>query len=475
MVDHLHRLPQDIYAESLKTINNMHFSRREIDIIACLLSGRTAKSIASLLSIAPRTVETHTRNITLKLERNSREGIRVFIEKSEKFSFIKEHYLDLLIKGSFKKHLLQILSLIRDESSNCVIVYWDEPDNKPFINKLEEHLKLAGVLLSIERREDYKSINHLIHKIESQTVGHILCIPSFSLISALHTGNNKAKLETFPFVQKSSKKVVSVIFILREGDTTETIPKEIQEVEYIDMRSQTNYYFSCLSILERMFFQYSLEKITASFKEEYQITYGSDYVFPQLWPKDSESIQKENIKGNTFSQPFIPYNFQQQEADLWCSGIDIIIQHIKDLHNYNLTYDILLSKLKGMKTYYMEEDKARALKLLQLHTSDEHFQEINDYIEKIDVLWADTGVGIKAISSCKEMADQGRGSILDRLYDEDKTPTSRKETSFRESDWNWRMVAQIKNILQKKMEKYKELQGRSHPRVDEFRSIFSNM
>ena len=61
-------LPQEIYSSSLEEISNVRFSQREIDILACLVHGRTPKKIASLLSIAPKTVASHIRNIMLKME-----------------------------------------------------------------------------------------------------------------------------------------------------------------------------------------------------------------------------------------------------------------------------------------------------------------------------------------------------------------------------------------------------------------------
>jgi DNA-binding CsgD family transcriptional regulator len=66
--------PESIYSKHLATINGIKFTRREIDVIACLLSARGTSKIASLLSIAVRTVVTHIRNIMLKLECNSRAG-----------------------------------------------------------------------------------------------------------------------------------------------------------------------------------------------------------------------------------------------------------------------------------------------------------------------------------------------------------------------------------------------------------------
>jgi len=83
------KLSEDINSEFLEKINGINFTPREIDIIACLVHGRAAKTIAYFLSIASRTVETHIRNIMRKLECNSQESIRNFIEKSDKFLVLK--------------------------------------------------------------------------------------------------------------------------------------------------------------------------------------------------------------------------------------------------------------------------------------------------------------------------------------------------------------------------------------------------
>lgn len=85
-------LPEKIYTQQLAIIDGIKFSRREIDVIACLVKGRATKKISSLLSVSPKTVATHIRNIMLKLDVNSREGILDFIEKSNKNSILLSYY-----------------------------------------------------------------------------------------------------------------------------------------------------------------------------------------------------------------------------------------------------------------------------------------------------------------------------------------------------------------------------------------------
>lgn len=78
--------------ESNRQINKILFTTREIDVISCLMHGRSIKKIALLLSISPKTVEVHIRNVMLKIGCHSREKVIDFIESSDCHLMIKEHY-----------------------------------------------------------------------------------------------------------------------------------------------------------------------------------------------------------------------------------------------------------------------------------------------------------------------------------------------------------------------------------------------
>ena len=97
------KFPQDIYFQYLGTINGVSFTHREIDAIAFIVSGRTTKKIAFFLSISPKTVDNHIHNVMMKLECHSRESIIDFVEKSGKFSNLRQYYLSSLIKSSLKR------------------------------------------------------------------------------------------------------------------------------------------------------------------------------------------------------------------------------------------------------------------------------------------------------------------------------------------------------------------------------------
>lgn len=91
-----------------KKIDGVKFTPREIDVIACLLSGRGTKKTALLLTIKEKTVETHKNNIMRKMDCNSKDSIIDFIEKSDHFYILREHYLRLLNMSIFYKSLLLV-------------------------------------------------------------------------------------------------------------------------------------------------------------------------------------------------------------------------------------------------------------------------------------------------------------------------------------------------------------------------------
>ncbi len=78
--------------DSNRAVELIPFTSREVDIISCLLHGRSAKKIAVLLSLSARTVENHIYNIMLKIECNSREGVIDYIERAGYLFLLREHY-----------------------------------------------------------------------------------------------------------------------------------------------------------------------------------------------------------------------------------------------------------------------------------------------------------------------------------------------------------------------------------------------
>ena len=134
--------------QGLKVIKGIAFTSREIDVIACILNNRGTKKTAFILSIAPRTVETHTRNIILKLECNSREGVIDFVESSEEFPYVKEHYYYLLIESKFTGVLKKIDSMTTATVICCVDLRYVDDEKIKSIEKLITYMNLAHITIS---------------------------------------------------------------------------------------------------------------------------------------------------------------------------------------------------------------------------------------------------------------------------------------------------------------------------------------
>lgn len=280
-------LPQDIYSERLKKINGISFTRREIDIIAFLIRGRTAKKIAALLSISPKTVENHTRNIMIKLQCNSRESIIDFIEKSGKFSFFKDYYTTLMITMAFEKSLKAIDLLKQEQSPVCFLVYWPDQDlTNSFVHQLEAHLKLAGIAISLEAREKAQPLSHLTQEVH-QGVYMIYVLPNRTPDMPQPKLSPK-DLETRPPAQEASPSPRKSVFLLPENESS-GIPEELEGFDYIDSAEHKNYHFFAFAILRKLFPNLDLDKIIFEFKEtSAALDAISDFTHTQVSSEDKK-------------------------------------------------------------------------------------------------------------------------------------------------------------------------------------------
>lgn len=154
-------------------IGGITFTLREIDIISCILNVRSAKKIAEILLIAPRTVETHTQNILLKIKGHSQEAIIDFIERAPEFKFIKNHYLDLLAQTIFEKQLKYISHLANKYKISCCIKYNEQNHT---LRSLIRHLTIAGIKVLTNYKTDASelSYNHKLYVLSQKNVEQAL-------------------------------------------------------------------------------------------------------------------------------------------------------------------------------------------------------------------------------------------------------------------------------------------------------------
>lgn len=242
---------EDIYLK-LDEIQGVLFTRRELDIAACILSGRTAKKIASLLSISSKTVENHIRNIMLKLGVRTQEGIIDFIEKSSQYTQIKKHYTNLLISEIFELELKKIEQSNSQKATihktNCLIVYdQTKPEQIDLYQSLQTHLKIAGVdakTMPLFKSEPKDKINFAIN-IDSREVDYLVWLPSPEIHKKL-------------FYQDGDS--------IQDSNSSAQFPK----MNYIYLAEYKNYYLFTFAILQKLLSQPLLDEISSKFKEQYE-------------------------------------------------------------------------------------------------------------------------------------------------------------------------------------------------------------
>lgn len=120
--------PEEIYINHISYIKEIKFTPREIEIIACIIHGKSLKGIAIFLStedkiIGERSIETHILNIRRKIGCNSKEGIVDFIEKSDEYQIIRYYYSILLIRKEFNKVLKEITSIVNFQEITFLILF----------------------------------------------------------------------------------------------------------------------------------------------------------------------------------------------------------------------------------------------------------------------------------------------------------------------------------------------------------------
>lgn len=292
------RFPQDIYFQYLNNIDGVKFTHREIDAIAFIISGRTTKKIASFFSIAPKTVDNHIHNIMMKLECNSRTSIIDFIEKSGKYSIVRQYYLSSLIKFYFKSTLKEISKLIKQEAGLCLMLSTSkESDHHPTIERLIRHLKLASINCSLKSSKQYETLTLTLKRPPLYTLFIVTGRQLSTLIKEgieIEIKNEPSSL--FQLIQRARENSTAFSFLLLNREEVIEIPKEISELGYMDLREQENYYFLVLNLLKRIYPSLNLDKIISEFTKHCSLIYGStnktDF---RGWPKGQHVLEKGTL------------------------------------------------------------------------------------------------------------------------------------------------------------------------------------
>jgi len=140
-------LKQDTQQNEIKNIKGLVFTNREIEVIACLIHGRRIKKIALILSISPKTVESHIRNVMLKIECHSNEKIIDFVESSDNYSIIRDYYSFILERNYFEVVLAKIKKACALDGRVIQIIYQQDDRKKldPLVVDVQKYFNVVDV------------------------------------------------------------------------------------------------------------------------------------------------------------------------------------------------------------------------------------------------------------------------------------------------------------------------------------------
>lgn len=164
----MYTLQPQKYLPKIGTLNNIKFTLREIDVIACVLSGKIAKTMAGILGIETRTYETHYANVKKKLQINTKEHLITLIENYASTLIYKSHASLLQIeKNIFESIQLQTLE------HKSFSLHISQNSNQLFFDLLKRHMKLFNISLHIKKtiqKDQHKPLDFIFIPTDSSNI-----------------------------------------------------------------------------------------------------------------------------------------------------------------------------------------------------------------------------------------------------------------------------------------------------------------
>jgi DNA-binding CsgD family transcriptional regulator len=300
-------LPENIYKKHLTCIENIKFTPREIDIIACILHGRSIKGISKFLSlsnkpISDRSIETHILNIRRKISGNSKESIVNFIEKSNKYEIIHNYYSSLLILKEFTEKLSQISTILQSQHPIVNIIYWitdEAPDE--FIDTLNTYLQYSGIKTIIEERRTFDKFS-LIPTNEHLKNNIIYIIPSQYTKKSDESIAYIKEIEATTTLQKSN-----VTFIFRH-QTRMDVEAILDKYKYLYVFGKQSFYILFCNIFSKIFVDSNhIHEILNEFITQHKniITIPDEIDYKNHFTTRQNHIDTKNSKINKYYYLFI--------------------------------------------------------------------------------------------------------------------------------------------------------------------------
>ncbi len=250
--------PHISHTEATQRVNAIEFTPREMDILACLLGGRSYKKTADLLDIAHKTVGTHIYHIMEKLGCHAREDVIELLKQSPLLPQLNKHYLSLLKESDFT-HKLKVIALSVPKSNPPTCLLIDEQENveSSILTKIQHDLTLAGLHVQRGNLKEEPGADHLICPVHAQmlynTFGSRLSITHSPITQCLDLAKHKRN---------------TVIFVI-QGPIQDTLPL-LPRIHYIPL--EEGYLLSVLEMLKYILPTVPIAYIIKEFLEQWSST-----------------------------------------------------------------------------------------------------------------------------------------------------------------------------------------------------------
>jgi tetratricopeptide (TPR) repeat protein/DNA-binding CsgD family transcriptional regulator len=281
----------------LQTMRGINFTQREIDIISCLLNGRASKKISFFLNISSRTVDTHIRNIMLKLECNSREGIIDFVENCDQYVHFKPYYSQLMANFHFENTLKKISHI---NPKDFLVLLYDPSLNKEkgaILDQIKYHLSLAGMEIFQKENPLLKNLINLEKVINSYSKENILCILTEKYL------NDPQIVPEKRFLTSSTQNDMQRVYYLVLEDGKRTFSKRSYERGPFHFLDQSNYFFSFFDLVRKIYPLINIDPYIHEFKPfaANDVPLEEPQMFPsRSKPKDNGAKKEEPSPKNGF-------------------------------------------------------------------------------------------------------------------------------------------------------------------------------
>lgn len=234
---------QEIYDEYLKTINDIRFTQKQIDVLSCLIQKYTYKSIADILQIGSvSTIKTHVRIIKDLIRVNSVDDIINFINRSGRRKQIQTYFFHVYAQSLFESKVKKIAKILnRHEKYYRLNISSENQEQLQILTWLVDHLKMGNIKL-IKNKSDEKgqiielcelTEKNLVEK-QNATIGYI------NFIADNKNNSSKNTLKIFDYSNKGDyyKRTLKLIKWIINSKSVDLFIEEFQK----DISSIYEYY-----------------------------------------------------------------------------------------------------------------------------------------------------------------------------------------------------------------------------------------